>query len=279
MHLITTEPVDLKVRKHSPPTQPEAKLMWSQSELCDTSYTIFIYLVNGYFLFFINHFIHLHFNLYPPSWLPLHNPPIPSPLSLFPFVSMRMLLHPLSRLTILVYSYTGHQASTGSRASPPIAVKGGHLLHTYLEPWLPPRIYSSVGSLVPGNSGWSSELILFFLMGLQAPSAPSVLLLALPLGSPGSVLGLAISVCICIGQVLVEPFNTKPSVHLIVEFWRHDFVSCKKYIINIFIFPQIKVSDGLLNGVFTYFSVFLPKISGSSMSVSIIILILTEVHI
>jgi hypothetical protein len=41
-------------------------------------------------------------------------------------------------------------------------------------------------------------------IGLQFPSAPSVLPLALPLGSPGSVTWLAVSICICIGQVLVE---------------------------------------------------------------------------
>jgi hypothetical protein len=42
-------------------------------------------------------------------------------------------------------------------------------------------------------------------MGLQSPSAPSVLLLTLPLGSPGSVRLLAVSICICIGKVLADP--------------------------------------------------------------------------
>jgi hypothetical protein len=44
-------------------------------------------------------------------------------------------------------------------------------------------------------------------MGLQSPLAPSVLPLALPLGSPGSVRWLPMSICICIGQALVEPLR------------------------------------------------------------------------
>jgi hypothetical protein len=47
-------------------------------------------------------------------------------------------------------------------------------------------------------------------MGLQSPSAPLVLPLALPLGSPGSVQWLDVSVCICIGLLLVEPFSEQP---------------------------------------------------------------------
>ena len=47
-------------------------------------------------------------------------------------------------------------------------------------------------------------------MGLQSPSAPSVLPLALPLGSPGSVRWLTVSIYICIGQVLVEPLREQP---------------------------------------------------------------------
>ena len=45
------------------------------------------------------------------------------------------------------------------------------------------------------------------LMRLQSPSAPSVLPLALPLGSLGSLRWLAITISICIGQVLVEPLR------------------------------------------------------------------------
>jgi hypothetical protein len=44
--------------------------------------------------------------------------------------------------------------------------------------------------------------IVVFPIGLQSPSVPSVLPLALPLGSPGSVQWLTVSLCICISQVL-----------------------------------------------------------------------------
>jgi hypothetical protein len=47
-------------------------------------------------------------------------------------------------------------------------------------------------------------------MGLQIPSAPSVLPLTLPLGSPCSVRWLAASICICIGQTLAEPLRGQP---------------------------------------------------------------------
>jgi hypothetical protein len=48
---------------------------------------------------------------------------------------------------------------------------------------------------------WVAQLVDTVLpMLLQSPSAPSVLPLALPLGSSGSVQHLAVSFCICIGQ-------------------------------------------------------------------------------
>jgi hypothetical protein len=45
------------------------------------------------------------------------------------------------------------------------------------------------------------------LVGLQSPSAPSVLPIALPLGFLGSVRWLAVSMCICIGLTMVEPLG------------------------------------------------------------------------
>jgi hypothetical protein len=47
-------------------------------------------------------------------------------------------------------------------------------------------------------------------LGLPSPSALSVLPLTLPLRSPGSVQRLAVSICICIGQVMVEPLRGQP---------------------------------------------------------------------
>ena len=51
------------------------------------------------------------------------------------------------------------------------------------------------------------QLIDTVLMGLQSSSAPSVLPLDLPLGSPVTIQWLAVGICICIGQVLVEPLR------------------------------------------------------------------------
>jgi hypothetical protein len=65
----------------------------------------------------------------------------------------------------------GHQTSWGPRASPPIDVRQGHsLLHMYLKPWIP-HIHYLVGSLVPGSTGWSSQLMLFFLWGCNPPQS------------------------------------------------------------------------------------------------------------
>jgi hypothetical protein len=44
-------------------------------------------------------------------------------------------------------------------------------------------------------------------MELQSPSALSVPPLTLPLRSPGSVQWLALSICICLSQMLVEPLR------------------------------------------------------------------------
>jgi hypothetical protein len=74
----------------------------------------------------------------------------------------------------------GHQAFTGPRASPLIDARYGHpLLHIQLEPWVPPGAFF-VGCLVPGTRGvWLVDSVLP--MGLQIPSAPSVIPLTPPL--------------------------------------------------------------------------------------------------
>ena len=77
-----------------------------------------------------------------------------------------------------------------------------------LEPLVPPRVlfvwwFSSCEL-------WVVRLldIVVLPMGLQSPSAASFLPLTLPLGSPGSVQWLTVSICICIDQVLAEPLGT-----------------------------------------------------------------------
>jgi hypothetical protein len=49
--------------------------------------------------------------------------------------------------------------------------------------------------------------IVVFPMGLQTTSAPSVLSLSPPLGTPCSIQWLAVSIHLCICQALAEPFR------------------------------------------------------------------------
>ena len=72
-----------------------------------------------------------------------------------------------------------------------------------VESWLPPCILFS--SWISPWELWVVQFVdIVLLMGLQSTSAPSVLSLALPLGSPGLTQWLAVSICIYIGHVLVE---------------------------------------------------------------------------
>jgi hypothetical protein len=82
----------------------------------------------------------------------------------------------------------------------------------YICSWSPVslHVYSLGGGLVPRSSGGVKLVDIVFPMGLQSPSAPLVLALALPLGSLGSVQWLAVSICLCISQVLAEPLREHP---------------------------------------------------------------------
>ena len=127
--------------------------------------------------------------------------------------SMRVLPHPLtqSHTPTLAFPYMGcgwggNRAFTGPRASPPIDARQGHLLlYIQLESWVPPCVL--FGGLVPGSLGVGGQLVdIVDPMGLQSPSAPSVLLNP-PLGSPCSVQWLATYIRICISQALAEPLR------------------------------------------------------------------------
>jgi hypothetical protein len=107
------------------------------------------------FFFFFSYFISLYFKCYLlpcfPSTITLYSTPflyegVPPPAT-----------H--SWLKTLTISYPGNQVSTGPRGFPPIdAIWGYGSSH----------LYSLVGSLVPGYSGWGSGwLILFFLWGCE----------------------------------------------------------------------------------------------------------------
>ena len=77
--------------------------------------------------------------------------------------------------------------------------------------WLGPLVplcVLLVGDSVPGNSGnvWLVDIVVLP-MGLQTTSAPTVLPLTPPQGTLCSVQWLAVSICLCIGQVLTKPLR------------------------------------------------------------------------
>ena len=78
-----------------------------------------------------------------------------------------------------------------------------------LESWLPPYIlfgwWFSVWGALGGPVGWDCSSY-----GVAIPFSSFSPSLALPLESSGSVRWLAVSICICIGQVLAEPLRGQP---------------------------------------------------------------------
>ena len=91
----------------------------------------------------------------------------------------------------------------------------GPLLPLTLDKAVPWDIYIyvlSVGCLILGSLEWGGGVgwlvdIVFLLIGLLSPSAPSVLPLTSPLGFPCSVRWLAASIHNWIGQALTEPLR------------------------------------------------------------------------
>jgi hypothetical protein len=80
---------------------------------------------------------------------------------------------------------------------------------------------------------WVVQLVDIVLpMGLHYPSAPSVPPLALPLRSLGSVWWLALGICICFGQVLVQPlrkqsYKAPVSKHFLASAIMSEFGVCR----------------------------------------------------
>jgi hypothetical protein len=170
-------------------------------------------------VFFIGYFIYLHFKSYPLSWSPPQKTLIPSPLLLLLWGCAPTYPPTLSSLPS--HSPTlGHQAFMRPRASSSIDARQGHpLLHIRLESWVPPCVL-----LCWWFSPWELWLvdIVVFPMGLQTPSAPSVLSLTPPLGTQWSVQWLAVSICLCICSALAEPlrrqlYQAPVSMHLLAS--------------------------------------------------------------
>jgi hypothetical protein len=80
------------------------------------------------------------------------------------------------------------------------------------------HVYSSVAGLVCESSGgWGFCFVHIAVLpiGLQTCSAPSVLLLTPPLGSPCSVQWLSEIIPICIGKALAESLSRHPYMNLL----------------------------------------------------------------
>jgi hypothetical protein len=135
------------------------------------------------------------------------------------FASMRMPLHPLthSHLIALAFSYAGATSLQDQGTPLPFIL-------LYICIWSHRSIYIytlwfmvySLGALGDPVSWYCSS------MCLQSSLIPLVLALALLLESLSSVLWLSLSICICMGQVLVEPirkqsFQDPVSKHFLVS--------------------------------------------------------------
>ena len=148
--------------------------------LMNYSWDIFIFYL--FFLSLVFHFFYWIFSLFkfqvlsPFSVsLPETSYHIPSPSA-----SMRVLpphTHPLTPTSLPWYSPTlGHGTFTGPRASPLTDARQGHpLLHMWLESWVAPC--ELFGRWSSSWELWGICLvdIVALPMGLQTPSAPSIL--------------------------------------------------------------------------------------------------------
>jgi hypothetical protein len=156
--------------------------------------------------------------------------PIPShlPLLLWGYSS--------SHLSILIsppwHSPTvGHHVFTGQRASSPIDIWQGHLLlYMWLEPWVPPCVFFCWW-FSPWEI-WGIWLvgIVVLPMGMQTPSAPSVLSLTPPLGATCSVQWLVYSLYFLnrIMQCSTENFNSMKSTGSATSIIKCDILLCLK---------------------------------------------------
>jgi len=155
---------------------------------------------------FIGYFIYLHFKYYPSfPVFPLENPLAHSLSSCF-YESTPPPTHPLLPHCPGI-PYTGALNLQEPRASPFIDPWQAYpLLHVWLEPWFPPCVLGGwwLSPWEPWGVWWI-DIVLS--MGLQTPSAPSVLSLTPPLGTLGSVQWLAVSIHICIFQTMEEPLR------------------------------------------------------------------------
>ena len=123
-----------------------------------------------------------------------------------PPVSMIVCPHPRNSQP-LHFPALGHWAFMEPMASSPIDAQQGHpLLNRRQEPWVHPCV--PLGWWLRPWELWLVDIVVLS-MGLQIPSAPSVLSLTPPLGTQWSVQWLAVSICLCICQHLINVYYIK----------------------------------------------------------------------
>jgi hypothetical protein len=154
--------------------------------LLPLSNTVKIHCFLSFFFYWI--FSLFTFQMLSLSWFLLQNPPIPSSL---PLLLWGCSPTHLPAPTFLPWHSPtlGHWTFTRPRAASPIDFQQGHpLLHTWLEPWIPPYVLFGSWFSSPWElwGVWLVDIIVLP-MGLQTPSAPSVLSLTPPLGTLCSV--------------------------------------------------------------------------------------------
>ena len=149
-----------------------------------------------YWIFYLYTFQILSSLTVPPPETPYTIPPPPA--------SIRVLPQPThSCLPALAFPYTGALSLHRTKGLSSHWYWKRPSSATYADGAMGHSMYSLVGSLVPGSSGgfWLFDIVVPP-MRLQTPSAPSVLSLTPPLGTPWSVQWLAASIHLCICQAL-----------------------------------------------------------------------------
>jgi hypothetical protein len=139
----------------------------------DHDQNLFIYLYEMFYLFTFLMLSPFLISPHPETLYSIPSPP--ATMKVCPHPSTHPCLHTLA-LTL------GHQAFMGTRASSPIDDWQGHpLLPIWLEPWVPPCVL--LGWWFRPWELWLVDIVVLP-MGLQTPSAPSVISLTPPLGIP-----------------------------------------------------------------------------------------------
>jgi hypothetical protein len=85
---------------------------------------------------------------------------------------------------------------------PPLRLMPDKAILCYICSWIHGslHVYSLVGSLVPGSSGWGYFWLIDIVVLPMRWQTP-------PLGSPWSIQWLSVSICLCICQALAEPLR------------------------------------------------------------------------